>query len=340
VCHKSVLPAGRAAALRSSLALPTLGFIIVLVTLASLLAAWIIGVVTRPLRQLTQAVAAVARDGLDAGAAAQAAVLPEIAAKDEFGQLAQGFRSMLGTLRKQWEALRRLDHFRREGVSNLSHDLRSPLTATAACLETLDTRWQGDDARAEDRKLLEVALRNTRNTARLVQSLGELAQLDEPHFKMRSEVLDVGELLDDIALRFAPRAAAQGVALSAEPGTREPLFAAVDIELFERAVANLVDNALKFCPRGERITLSARRHGNQVRVSVSDSGSGIASADVPHLFDRFYQSRKGVAPAMGEGGKGLGLAIVKRIAELHGGSVALDSDLGRGTTVTLSLPAV
>jgi signal transduction histidine kinase len=130
------------------------------------------------------------------------------------------------------------------------------------------------------------------------------------------------------------------VALSAEPGTREPLFAAVDIELFERAVANLVDNALKFCPRGERITLSARRHGNQVRVSVGDSGSGIASADVPHLFDRFYQSRKGVAPAMGEGGKGLGLAIVKRIAELHGGSVALDSDLGRGTTVTLSLPAV
>jgi signal transduction histidine kinase len=340
VCHKSVLPAGRAAALRSSLALPTLGFIIVLVTLASLLAAWIIGVVTRPLRQLTQAVAAVARDGLDAGAVAQAAVLPEIAAKDEFGQLAQGFRSMLGTLRKQWEALRRLDHFRREGVSNLSHDLRSPLTATAACLETLDTRWQGDDARAEDRKLLEVALRNTRNTARLVQSLGELAQLDEPHFKMRSEVLDVGELLDDIALRFAPRAAAQGVALSAEPGTREPLFAAVDIELFERAVANLVDNALKFCPRGERITLSARRHGNQVRVSVGDSGSGIASADVPHLFDRFYQSRKGVAPAMGEGGKGLGLAIVKRIAELQGGSVALDSDLGRGTTVTLSLPAV
>jgi signal transduction histidine kinase len=130
------------------------------------------------------------------------------------------------------------------------------------------------------------------------------------------------------------------VALSAEPGTREPLFAAVDIELFERAVANLVDNALKFCPRGERITLSARRHGNQVRVSVGDSGSGIASADVPHLFDRFYQSRKGVAPAMGEGGKGLGLAIVKRIAELHGGSVALDSVLGRGTTVTLSLPAV
>jgi len=347
VCHKPVLPEGRIEALRSSFALPALGSIVVLVALTTLLAAWIIGVVTRPLRQLTRAVAAVAREGLDAGSAAgaggaadMARALPELSARDEFGQLAQGFRSMLATLRMQWDALRRLDHFRREGVSNLSHDLRSPLTATTACLETLDERWRGDATRAEDRQLLEVALRNTRNTARLVQSLGELAQLDEPQFKLRSEMLDVHELLDDIALRFAPRAAASGVALLVEPSGGTPLFAALDIELFERAVANLVDNALKFCTRGARITLSARRDADQVRVSVADSGAGIASADVPHLFDRFYQSRQGVAPATGDGGKGLGLAIVKRIAELHGGSVNLSSQLGQGTTVTVSLPAV
>ena len=101
-------------------------------------------------------------------------------------------------------------------MSNLSHDLRSPLTATTACLETLDARFGGDAARANDRQLLEVALRNTRNAARLVQSLGELAQLDEPQFQLRSEMLDVSELLDDIALRFAPRAAALGVTLVAE----------------------------------------------------------------------------------------------------------------------------
>jgi len=341
VCHKTVLPEGRVAALRSSFTLPLLGFIVALVAMTTLLAAWIIGVVTRPLRQLTLAVTRVARDGLDAdGAAGAAQVLPDLSARDEFGQLAQGFRSMLATLRMQWETLRRLDHFRREGVSNLSHDLRSPLTATAACLETLEARWSGDVARADDRKLLEVALRNTRNTSRLVQSLGELAQLDEPQFKMRSEVLDVGELLDDIALRFAPRAAAAGVALRVEPGADTPVFAALDIELFERAVANLVDNALKFCRPGQHITLSARHDQDKVRVSVADSGAGIASADVPHLFDRFYQSRKGVAPATGDGGKGLGLAIVKRIAELHGGKVDLSSRPGQGTTVTLVLPAV
>jgi signal transduction histidine kinase len=339
VCHKPALPEGRIEALRSSFALPVLSFIIAVVALTTLLAAWIIGVVTRPLRQLTRAVAAVAREGLDAGVPDGAvATWPQGSANDEFEQLSRGFRSMLGTLRKQWEALRRLDHFRREGVSNLSHDLRSPLTATTACLETLDTRWRGDAARTEDRQLLEVALRNTRNTARLVQSLGELAQLDEPQFKLRSELLDVVELLDDIALRFAPRAAAQGVVLKAEPAASAPLFATLDIELVERAVANLVDNALKVCAPGTRVTLSARHEGGHVLVSVSDSGPGIAAAELPHLFDRFYQSRQSVTPATGDGGKGLGLAIVKRIAELHGGSVQIASRLGQGTTVTLSLP--
>ncbi|MEO8835914.1 MAG: sensor histidine kinase, partial [Caldimonas sp.] len=114
----------------------------------------------------------------------------------------------------------------------------------------------------------------------------------------------------------------------------------LDVELFERAVANLVDNALKFCPRGSTVTLAvAARAGGGVEVSVADDGPGIPAADLPQLFDRFYQSRPNVAPATGEGGRGLGLAIVKRIAELHGGDVAVHSVLGQGTRVVLLLPA-
>src|SRR5207237_3569945 len=114
----------------------------------------------------------------------------------------------------------------------------SPLTATAACLETLETRWSADAAREDDRRLVEMALRNTRNAARLVQSLGDLAQLDEPAFKLQAEVLDAGELLDDIVLRFGERAAGRGVTLSASPDDGgPPPFAALDIELFERAIA-------------------------------------------------------------------------------------------------------
>ena len=358
VLHTGQLPSsepndGRWAALRMSFGRPALGLILAIVTVTTLAAVLIIVSVTRPLQRLTDAVATISQRGLDAGLtdAPQSALPP--ATRDEFGQLTRAFEMMLATLRKQWGELRRLDHFRREGVSNLSHDLRSPLTATVACLETLDARWghHGSEAGADDRRLVEVALRNTRNAARLVQSLGDLAKLDEPEFKLHAEVVDVGELLDDIAVRFAERAAKQGVELVAEHAADEmrplpfaeraaspPPVAAVDIELFERAIANLVDNALKFCPRGARIALAAQVRDGKVEVSVADTGPGIAAADLPHLFDRFYQSRQSVAPATGEGGKGLGLAIVKRIAELHNGAVSVASVPGEGTKVLLSLP--
>jgi signal transduction histidine kinase len=342
VCHKPNLPEGRWAVLKSTLARPSLVSILAVVALTTLLAAWVTAAVTRPLARLTALVSAVTQGGLDKTALQPQAMpdLPVRDSRDEFGQLGKGINAMLATLRTQWRTLRQLDHFRREGVSNLSHDLRSPLTATAACLETLENRWAGDDARAADRQLVEVARRNTLNAARLVQSLGDLAQLDEPAFELRSEVMDVAELLDDVALRFAERAGRQGVRMAsgAASGIESVPLAAVDVELFERAIANLVDNALKFCPAGATITLGAVTIGNEVHVSVSDTGPGIPAADLPHLFDRFYQSRQSVAPATGEGGKGLGLAIVKRIVELHGGRVDVTSPAGAGTCVLLILP--
>ena len=346
VCHKRVLPEGRLAALQSSFAQPALVLILAVVALSTLLAAWVIAAVTRPLARLTALVSGVTQGGLDQIAAtpgSEADGLPDgllklgrSASKDEFGQLGNGIGAMLATLRTQWSTLRRLDHSRREGVSNLSYDLHSQLTATAACLETLENCWASDIARSADRQLVEVARRNTHNAARLVQSLGDLAQLDEPEFKLRRDVMDVSELLDDVALRFTARAARQGVRIESlqSAGAR----ASVDIELFERAVANLVDNALKFCEPGAAITLAAVMAGHDVQITVSDTGPGISAADLPHLFDCFYQSRQNVAPATGEGGKGLGLAIVKRIVELHGGQVAVASVPGAGTTVRLTLP--
>jgi signal transduction histidine kinase len=339
VLHTQQLPEGRWDVLRSSFARPVMGLVIAVVGLTTLLAVLIISSVTKPLETLTRAVATLSQRGLAEGlAVAPTSPLPA-PTKDEFGQLTSAFEMLLDVCRRQWNALRRTDHFRREGVSNLSHDLRSPLTATVACLETLDARWTGAAERGDDRRLIEIALRNTRNAARLVQSLGDLAKLDEPEFKLHTEVVDAGELLDDIQVRFAERAAQQGVELQAahDAGAAAP-FAALDIELFERAVANLVDNALKFCPQGARILLSAQVIDGRVQVSVADTGPGIAAADLPHLFDRFFQSRQSVAPATGEGGKGLGLAIVKRIVELHDGAVSVSSALGTGTKVVLSVP--
>ena len=352
VCRPRAFGEGRLAALRSTLSQPAMLVVLAVVALATLLATWATATITRPLSRLTRSVGRVTQDGLDSmeshdpDGPGPTLDLPDTRGNDEFGQLARGIDTMLQTLRRQWSTLRRLDHFRREGVSNLSHDLRSPLTATTACLETLDARWAGDATRDDDRGLVAVALRNTRNAARLVQSLGDLARLDEPAFKLNAEVLDLGELLDDVVIRFAERARLQGIRLqmAEHRGTApRPALAAVDIELFERAVANLVDNALKFSGTGSVIELGAGHHsgdhGEVVRVRVSDNGSGIPAQDIPHLFDRFYQSRSSVAPATGEGGKGLGLAIVKRIVDLHGGWLHVTSEPGRGTAITLELPA-
>ena len=342
VCQPMPFSAERVATLRGTLAQPGLMMILVLVVGMAVLAAWVTATVTRPLARLTAAVDDVTRDGLDGPAATAPlpalALVPGTEARDEFGQLARGMQAMLQTLRSQWATLRRLDHFRREGVSNLSHDLRSPLTATTACLETLDNRWADPQRAADatgDRELISVALRNTRNAARLVQAMGDLAQLDEPAFKLRPEALALDDLLNDVAMRFAARAQAQGVTLAAQ---ETALHARVDVELIERALANLVENSLKFTPAGGRITLHAHQADGWLHLGVSDSGAGISPADKPHLFDRFYQARHSAAPATGKGGRGLGLAIVKRIAELHGGTVGVESDEGVGTVVTLRLP--
>ena len=332
------LSVGHAEVYRSTLAGTAMTGVMALIVGMTLCAAWIVATVTRPLRDLSDTVARAQRDGFE-GAKVVAADAPDspVRGGDEFVQLRAGFQAMLTRLRAQWDALRRLDQFRRESVSNLSHDLRSPLTATAACLETLDRRWSGDPARSDDRAMLEVALRNTRNAAQLVRSLGDLALLDEPQFKLQPMTMNLAEMLDDVVQRFADRATRQRVTLRNDSASGASVFAAVDIELFERALANLVDNALKHTPADGRVTLRAHAGDGAVTVQVSDTGSGIAPHDLEHLFDRLYTGAGARGDADG-GGKGLGLAIVKRIVELHRGDVSVRSSPGCGTDVTIRLP--
>jgi len=332
----------------STAVMPAVFAVTALIALATALAAWVIGTITKPLRALSDQVARAARDGFSQDPAGDGfsditplavSTTAPAAQHDEFARLSSGFHSLLATLHRQWAELKRLDAFRRESVSNLSHDLRSPLTATVACLETLQQRQLGD---GEDRRLIDIALRNTHNAAALVRSLGDLAVLDEPSFRLNPMRVDIAEVLDDVCLRFAERAAARGVALRFEPTTPTPLAAEVDIELFERAVANLLDNALKFTPAGGAVVVGVEARAAALLIQVRDTGAGIAAAELPHLFDRLYQgprARSSVAPASSEEGKGLGLAIVRRIAELHGGRVAVASTPGQGTTVSLELPA-
>jgi signal transduction histidine kinase len=338
VCTPRTKQGGQWQLFGSTLVMPALVAVAAAIAVATALAAWAIGSITRPLKELSDEVARAAREGFTAAVPMRAADSAAGTANgDEFARLSGGFHALLATLHRQWAELKRLDAFRRESVSNLSHDLRSPLTATAACLETLQ---QQHAEGSPGRHLVDVALRNTHNAAALVRSLGDLALLDEAGFRLKPMRVDLAELLDGVTLRYAERARSRGVALAlvVDGAHAAPLVADVDIELFERALANLLDNALKFTAAGGRITVEAARSASEALVTVRDSGIGIAAADLPHLFDRHFKARSDTAPASSEEGKGLGLAIVQRIAELHGGRVAVASTPGEGTVVSWWLP--
>jgi signal transduction histidine kinase len=138
-------------------------------------------------------------------------------------------------------------------------------------------------------------------------------------------------------MRFADRAQRLGVQLRQQTSGSESCFARVDPELFERAIANLVDNALRYTPAGGRIVLRAGLEHGSIRVQVCDDGTGIDEARLPHLVDRMIARQRSASPA--DGGSGLGLVIVKRIVELHDGRIQVASAPGKGTTVDVILPA-
>jgi hypothetical protein len=252
VAHRDSGAGSRWEALRSTFALPSLALIAGIVAVTTLLAAMVIASVTRPLQRLTEAVATLSKRGLEEGSASTTQTLLPQPTRDEFGQLTSAFEMMLATLRRQWSALRRLDHFRREGVSNLSHDLRSPLTATAACLETLDARWAGDASHAEDRRLVEVGVAQHPQCGPPGPIARRSGQARRAGVPAPSVDVDVGELLDDIGIRFAEPAGRKQIAVRVRAARRcgAPPYASLDIELFERAIANLIDNAMKFCAPG------------------------------------------------------------------------------------------
>ncbi len=251
---------------------------------------------------------------------------------DEIDELTVAFRDLTARVRAQVEELERADAVRRELVVNVSHDLRTPLTALHGALEA-----SADAARAgrsdEADRLLETARRNAERLGRLIESLFDLARLDGSAPPLRREPFAAAELVHDVVAKFADRARRQGVALHVAPPGRLPLLSA-DVGQVERALSNVLDNALRHTPAGGRVDVRVDAAGQRLRIAVDDTGEGIPREHLARVFDRFHQ----VAPERGGHGAGLGLAIARRIVELHGGEIELHSERGRGTHVTIELP--
>ncbi|HEY9593129.1 MAG TPA: ATP-binding protein [Spirochaetia bacterium] len=280
---------------------------------------------TRRLTLLTSAVRDFQRGALERRVEARGS--------DELGVLGRSFNDMAATIEADVEKLRLAERMRRDLIGNISHDLRSPIASIQGYLETMVMK---DDALApeERRRFLEISLRNTASLRTLVEELLELATLEARQVTPRREPLPVEELAQDVALKMAPTAGTRGVRLVVEPSGDLPLVPC-DVGMVERVLTNLIENALRYTPSGGtvRVLLAPDRGG--VRVTVADTGIGIAPEDLPHVFERFYRADK--AREKTTGGSGLGLAIAREIVELHGGSLVVESAPGRGAAFTFTL---
>jgi two-component system phosphate regulon sensor histidine kinase PhoR len=227
--------------------------------------------------------------------------------------------------------VRRLDSVRRDFISNVSHELRTPLAGIRAAAETLQEGALQDEAAA--REFLGHIQRETDRMTQMVEELLELSRIESGAAPMRFAQVDAAELVEDAAKRFARQAERAGLTLHAEAETR-PLHVIGDMERLERALGNLVANAIKFTPAGGSVTLRAREIDGDVAIEVADTGVGIEPGQLGRVFERFFKADRG----RGDGGTGLGLAIVKHVAQAHHGTVSVESRPGRGATFTMRLP--
>jgi signal transduction histidine kinase len=258
-----------------------------------------------------------------------------IRSKDEIGQLAKAFNRMADTIVTNMEELKRTDDLRRELVANVSHDLRSPLASMQGYLETVLIKEETLPP-GERRKYLQVIFDNTQMLGTLVSELFELSKLDAKQVQPKCEPFSIAELAQDVVMKFKPQAEKLRIDLHAAlPKDLPPVEA--DIGMIERALSNLIDNALRFTPGGGAVKVELQNHNGKVRVAVADTGCGIPAEEIPRVFERFYRVEKSRVRNYGPGGAGLGLAIAKRILDLHGSKISVQSALNSGTTFAFDL---
>src|SRR4030095_6088674 len=231
--------------------------------------------------------------------------------------------------------LKQLDQIRRDFVANVSHELRTPLSILSGYIEVLFDEPQ--TSREELTRILSIMERHSKRLQRLVDDLLSLAQLESSHAELEISVMRMDELFNNLIRDWKEKLTGKNLKVIVDLPS-ETLVLRADGTRLEEALHNLLDNAVKFSPENGRILLRGARCGSNVVLSVADNGIGISREHLPRIFERFYRADKARSRELG--GTGLGLAIVKHIAQLHGGRVEAESELGRGTTIRVVLPEV
>jgi signal transduction histidine kinase len=245
----------------------------------------------------------------------------------EVQTLTRAFNSMLTRVQSSQQS-------QRDFVTNVSHEMKTPLTSIQGFAQAiLDDTAGTPEAR---KQAAQIIYAESTRMHRMSLDLLELARLEAGTADLNMSPVDIGALLRGVVEKFLPQAQKASVALRVNISDDLP-FITADGDRLAQVFTNLVDNALKFTPASGRVTLSAKKAGAEVELSVADTGIGVASEALPRLFERFYQADS--SRAGGEGhSAGLGLAIVKEIIQAHGGKIGVRSQVGHGTIFTIQLP--
>jgi two-component system, OmpR family, phosphate regulon sensor histidine kinase PhoR len=228
-------------------------------------------------------------------------------------------------------SLRKLESLRRDFVANVSHELRTPIAAARSAAETLHGRARDPETTIG---FVEIIERNLERLQQLVEDLLDLSRIESRELTLNPEPCELEALVDRVLALHRERAGRKKIDLAADRLGRLTITA--DRRALEQVLSNLVDNAVKYCSEGASVRVGAAVQGAALRITVADTGPGIAAEHLPRLFERFYRIDAGRSRELG--GTGLGLAIVKHLVEAMRGRVEVESEVGRGSRFSFTLP--
>ena len=252
---------------------------------------------------------------------------------NEIAILEHAIHSLKIRVDEQFKRIQESDQMRRELMSNISHDLRTPLASIQGYVETILIKEQilAPELRKE---YLEIALRQLKRVDKRVLELFELAKLDSGRIVPKHELFCMAELLSDVVQGYQLQA--QQAQVQLQLAVNEKVNVNADIALIERVLQNLIENALRYTPEGGHIMVGLESNNEQTRVSIKDNGIGIDDQHLPHIFERYWRAND--METQNQTGTGLGLAIVKRILDLHKVAIQVQSTLHKGTQFSFELP--
>lgn len=296
--------------------------ILLVSAIVGLLAIWLI---TKKLNAIVKGIQQFQTGNLEARIA--------IKSNSELDTIGLAFNKMADTLAQNIQELKETDEFRKELISNVSHDLRTPIASIQGYAETLILKKDTIEP-SEQFKYLQIIYTSCDKLKRLVSELFELSKLQTNQVKLNTEPFSITELVSDIANKYRIISQKKGVSINTFLPTDLPMIEA-DILLIDRVLQNLIDNAIKFCKEGDYINIDIRSIiPGKIKISIADTGEGIGHDELPYIFDRYYKGKKYSEST------GLGLAIVKKIIDLHQTEIEVSSQLGKGTIFSFTLPMV